>query len=553
MKRESDSLMIGKRHPYLGQYQVAVDAQGIVQGLDIAMWGDGGAFYDCSFIVSNCIQLRTDNAYMIDNFRSQIDVCRTNTAPNTAMRAFGDIQATVIVESAIDDAAVVTGVPPEELRRRNMYVRGDVTPYGQALSYCYMPQVWEYLLQVSDYAQKRADADAFNAANRWRKRGVYAIPVKYGSGYNFLQIEQSAAVVSVYGADGSILIHQGGVEMGQGLTTKVAQVAAYVLNIPIDLIQVESVRTSVIPNPSSTGASTGTTYNAEAVKRVVQKLRRRLTEFGYSLRDENGDEWCRANGVDFWNYPTGWNTEVTTPVDPTPKLIWQNLALLAYQERVDLVASFTAPIAGGETPVPSMEYKPMDLQPHIPGIELADVPVVGGAVDSFVGYTYSAACSVVEVDILTGEVQVISSDLVYDTGWSLNPAIDVGQVEGAFVQGVGYLLSEWLVFEGEGEQRGRLNSTNTWTYKPPAVTSIPLSMNVHLFPRDSTDVPEDPNDLLSSKEVGEPPLVLASSVFFAVKDAVRASRRERGLDVLFALDAPATVQEVRRACAVTDV
>lgn len=199
-----------------------------------------------------------------------------------------------------------------------------------------------------------------------------------------------------------------------------------------------------------------------------------------------------------------------------------------------------------------MTFKPLDEQPAIPGVAIASDPPQGGAVDSFTGFTYSAACSVVEIDVLTGEVKLLSSDLVYDMGWSLNPAIDVGQVEGAFVQGVGYVLTEQLVYEPDGTQRGRLNTLNTWRYKPPATVTIPLELNTYLFPRDlAADVPENPDELFSSKEVGEPPLVLASTVFFAVKYAVRASRVERGLDGLFRMDAPATVQEVRHACAVT--
>jgi xanthine dehydrogenase/oxidase len=197
-----------------------------------------------------------------------------------------------------------------------------------------------------------------------------------------------------------------------------------------------------------------------------------------------------------------------------------------------------------------MTFKTPAEQPQIPGIEPASTQIAG-AVDSFSGFTYSAACSVVEVDILTGETKILSSDIVYDMGWSLNPAIDVGQVEGAFVQGIGYLLTEKLVFEEDGPEKGRLNTVNTWRYKPPAVSTIPLEMNVYLFPRDKADVPENPDGIFSSKEVGEPPLVLATTVFFAVKAAIRDSRLERSLSGFFRFDAPATVQEVRRACEVS--
>jgi xanthine dehydrogenase/oxidase len=556
LTREQDTAMIGKRHAYFGQYQIAIDRgevnskdKGILRGLNNKMWGDGGAFYDCSFIVSNCIQARADNAYRIDNFETQIDVCRTNTAPSTAFRAFGDIQGKLMLENAVDDAAFSIGMLPEDVREKNLYERGDVTPFGQALSYCYIRQVWSYLKDKCQYEAKRREVDDFNANNRWRKRGLAMMPVKYGSGYNLVMLEQAAAVVSVFQGDGSIVIHQGGVEMGQGLLTQVRQIAAYVLNVPMDIIQVEAPKTLVTPNPSSTGASTGTAYNGEAVKRTCQELSSRLTAFAYEMLKENGNDWCAAQGIDFWNHgQAGWNTAVT--INGQTRLIWQFLVALAYQYRVSLVATFTAPIRGGETPVPVLTYKPHDQQPVLPGYT-SDPNANGGAFDSFVGFTYSAACSVVEVDILTGEVKVLSSDLVYDMGWSLNPAIDVGQVEGAFVQGIGYVLSEKLEFEPDGAEAGRLNTLNTWRYKPPAITSIPLELNVYLFPRNLAGVPESPTDgIFSSKEVGEPPLVLATSVFLAVKAAIRASRLERKLDGLFRFDAPATVQEVRRACEV---
>ncbi|NRR32070.1 molybdopterin-dependent oxidoreductase [Oxalobacteraceae bacterium] len=559
MPRDQDTSMIGKRHACYGQYQIALDRgegrpqdKGIMRGFQTKMWADGGAFYDCSYIVSNCIQLRADNAYRVANFENQIDVCRTNTAPSTAFRAFGDVQAKNILENAVDDAAFALGMSAEDVREKNLYERGDVTPFGQALSYCYIRQVWDFLKDKCKYEEKKAAVDDFNSKNKWRKRGLAMVPVKYGSGYNWQQLEQAAAIVVVNQADGTLIIHQGGVEMGQGLATQVLQVAAYVMNIPMDLIHVEGPRTSITPNPTSSGASTGTPYNCEVVKQTCQDLRGRLLEFGYQMRNEQGDAWCTGMGIDFWNFPDGWATSVT--INKRVSLIWQNLIQLAYAKRVNLIASFTARIKGGGVPIPAMTFKPQDLQPNPPGIPRDTTAVLGGGVDSFVGFTYSAACAVSEVDVLTGEVKIISADIVYDIGWSLNPAIDVGQVEGAFVQGIGYLLTEKLVFEPEGADQGRLNTTNTWRYKVPAASTIPLEMNVHLFPRNLPSVqgiPDDPHDIFSSKEVGEPPLVLANSVFFAVKAAVRASRLERGLDGLFRMDAPATVQEVRRACEVS--
>ncbi|PHN03658.1 molybdopterin cofactor-binding domain-containing protein [Flavilitoribacter nigricans] len=561
MKREQDTAMIGKRHAYYGQYQIAIDDgfsqkddRGLIRGINMKFWGDGGAFYDCSFIVSNCIQLRTDNAYNIRNFESQLDVCRTNTAPNTAMRAFGDIQGKLILENAIDDAAFSINMEPYQVRLKNMYRQGDVTPFGQALSYCYMRDVWEYTLEKSDYDNKVKAVKEFNDNNRWRKRGVYMVPVKYGSGYNLVMIEQAAAMVSIYSGDGSIVINQGGVDMGQGVITQIEQVASYILNVPMELIQVLSARTSVIPNPTSTGGSTGTAYNGEAVRQVCEVMRQRLLNFGYDLLKEHGDQWCRDQGVDFWNHQQeGWAASVKKKGADHENLIWQNLVALAFQYRVELVATFNAKIPGGTTPVPVMTFKSPDEQPEVPGIPLSNPPAISGEVDSFYGFTFSAACAMVEVDILTGETKILSADLVYDMGWSLNPALDIGQVEGAFMQGVGYIMTEKLVLEPEGEEQGRLNTLNTWRYKPPAITTIPLELNTYLYPRDrSSEIPENPNGLISSKEIGEPPLVLATSVFFAIKDAIRSSRVERKKSGLFRFDAPATVQEVRRALEVED-
>ncbi|GAC1045483.1 molybdopterin cofactor-binding domain-containing protein [Rhizobium sp. No.120] len=560
MPRDEDTAMIGKRHALYGVGEILVndgsasrEDKGVIKGMQLAIWADGGAYYDCSFVVTNCIQTRIDNAYMIDNFLSQIDVCRTNTSPNTAMRAFGDVQATNILENVIDDAATALGMRAEDLREKNFYQRGDVTPYGQTLTACYMIEVWRYLKNKANFDDQLTKVQTFNAQNKWRKRGISLIPVKYGSGYNFEQLKQSSAIVVVNQADGSIVVHQGGVDMGQGLLTQVRQVAAYVLNIPQTMVHVESPQTDTTPNTSSSGASTGTPYSAEAVKRTCEQLRQQLHEFGYQLLKDNGNDWCKTNGIDFWNYGVdGWNTQVTTAQGV--KLIWQNLVSLAYVNRLPLTATFNANIEHGEFDMPVLRFKQPDEQHDIPGITRAHVSTVTDVQNQFVGFTYSAACSVVEVDILTGETTILRSDLVYDVGWSLNPALDVGQVEGAFVQGIGFLLTENLVTQTSDigpNEKGHLNTTNTWRYKIPAHVTIPIEFNVSLFPRNDpsvVNIPPDDQGVFSAKEVGEPPLVLANSVFFAIKDAIRASRVERGHSALFNLRAPATVQEVRNAC-----
>lgn len=556
LSREQDTAMIGKRHGYKGQCTIALDQgdictedRGRIRGQSLHFWGDGGAFYDCSFIVSNCLITRADNAYSVPNYRAEIDVCRTNTAPSTAMRSFGDIQSKLIVEAAIDDAAFALGMRGEEVREKSLYTRGEVTPFGQALPECYIREVWHWLKDKCDLNAKIAEVEAFNAQNRWHKRGVAMLPVKYGSGYNLPLLEQATATVSVYQADGTVVIHQSGVEMGQGLLTVARQVAALVLNVPMDMVRVENANTAVTPNPTSSGGSTGTSYNAEVVKQLCQQMRTRIISFVEALRLEHGDKWCTDNTVDYWNHPEGWNAMVKN-AQGKDVLIWTQIVAQAYQARVNLTASFNALIQGGTTEMPNVTYKPSGEQPKIPGYTSVDGQP--GSFTQFCGWTYSAACSVVEVDVLTGETKVISSDIAYDMGMSLNPAIDVGQVEGAFVQGIGYVLTERLAFQPNGPDAGRLNSVNTWRYKIPAVTTIPLEMNTHLFPRSAVPFPLDPmSGVLSSKEVGEPPLVLATSVFLALRNAVRESRIERGLDPYFTLDVPATVDAVSAALGVS--
>jgi len=554
LPRDADTAMIGKRHGYFGQVQLAVDGSGTLHGFDVKMWGDGGAYYDCSYIVSNCIQTRADNAYYVPNFQTQIDVCRTSTAPSTAMRAFGDLQGMNIVENAIEDAAVSLKMRPDLLREKNFYQRDQETPFGQRLTGCYIRQVWDYLKQQCDFDSKLADVEAFNAANKWRKRGVSIIPVKYGSGYNWLQLEQSQAVVVINPGDGTVTVHQAGVDIGQGLATQVLQVAARALTIPLDMIRVDQPQTNVIPSPTSTGASTGTPYSCEAVNQVCLSVRKRLLTWVDKQRTAGGrgDNWCKEQGIDYWNADKigrDWNLGTEVTINGVPASRWAYIAKAASADRQSMLAELNVQVKGGDKDMNRITYKPESENQEIPGIAVKSGAITGD-VQQFTGFTYSAACSVAEVDILTGETKIISADIMYDIGKSMNPAIDIGQVEGAFIQGVGVLTSETLPFQDTGE----LNAVNTWRYKIPAHVSIPLELNTYLFPRSEGKLPGGAKNadtgIYSAKEVGEPPLVLANSVFFAIKAAIRASREERGLTPLFRLNAPATPQEVSRACEV---
>src|ERR1041384_1636328 len=539
VRRENDSAMIGHRHPLYSKYAVAIadssdpDQHGRIMGMHTDFIADGGSTYDCSFVVMDCIQLRSDSAYMVKNYGSSGEVAQTNKASNGAMRSMGLVQGLLAQEDAIECAAHRIGMLPEDVRGKNLYQQGQLTPYGEVVDYCYLDRVWDRIAKLSDFDRRRKAVEKFNQENRWRKRGISMIPVKYGSGYNATFLEQAGALVEVYDQDGSVLLRHGGVEMGQGLLTKVAQISARELNLPLTFIETTALDTQVVPNPISTGASTGTAFNGAAVQEACRVIRKRLEDYCLDLLHQNGPDWCKQQGINFWDYTEGWRTTVT--INKKPSVIWVNIVKLANNDRVDLSAQVRFVQQGGEAIDSGLIFK----------------PGISEVVNHFVGFTFSAACTEVEIDVLTGETTVLRADLCYDMGKSLNPAIDIGQVEGAYVQGLGYVLTEDVVFQPDGPNIGALNADNTWRYKIPATTTIPLEFNVDLFPkRDAPLVPENPFELLSSKEVGEPPLVLAVTAYFALKHAVLAARQDRGHAEWFFLEAPATVQRVREACLV---
>lgn len=527
VKREVDTAMFGHRHPGHADFSVAIGDgsdnaanKGKLMGLRNAFLLNGGWTYDCSFIVSDCLQLRVDSAYFIPNYYTSADVCDTNTTSNTAFRTMGLIQGVIMQEEAIEAAAHAVGMLPEDVRAKNLYQKGQPTPFGQVPPDCYIERVFTTTRRKYDFDQRLAAVRDFNARNKFRKRGLSLIPVKYGSGFNLPMLEQAGAQVEVFDTDGSVLVRTGGIEMGQGLNTKIAQVAAYYLGIPVSLIRVAELDTSVVPHPTSTGASTGSSFNAEAVRAACEELQTRLKDY------------CRIKGLPF----PGGEQRRWDPKDPTGQNAnWKSAVYNAHNDRINLSSQTRVAIDGGEV---------------VDGVGLYFHPATKGPETNynFTGYTYSAAIAEVEVDVLTGETTVLRADIVYDMGRSQNPAVDVGQVEGAFVQGIGYVMYEERVYQPAGTPLppGMLNSTNTWNYKPPAVTSIPLAMNVDLFPCQDNDA--DP--LLSSKEVGEPPMTLAATVFFAIKHAVLAARKDQGDAEWFPLECPATVQRVAEACRV---
>jgi xanthine dehydrogenase/oxidase len=511
LDRNTDMTMMGGRHPYQGQYWVSYDPDGTIQKWKFEFYSNGGNTYDVTFPVSDYAVLSSDGSYMVDTFGVYATCCRTNRLTNTAMRSFGAIQCSLIVEDAVEQVAHALNVLPEQVRWQNFYADSDQnatqsTPYGQQLKYAIGRAVWKKLYASCDFDARHQAVLQFNQQNRWRKRGISMIPIKYGVSYTFLTGNQGGALLTVCESDGTVVVATGGVEMGQGLETKLVQIAAEILGIDMSLIQPVATATEVVPNASSTGASTGADLNGGAVKLAAQDLRTRL------------EQWCAANEQ---NYPKikNWQTEWST--------LWPTIVAYAYVDRQDLSAQalYASPDLSEVGPTPSSNTTP------------------------FYYYTWSAACSEVEIDVLTGELTILRSDILFDAGMSLNPLLDAGQIWGGFVQGIGNVTTEELYYADDGQPI----STGTWNYKPPCSKTIPVELNVALLdyerPDPVTDLPLDPYGIQSSKTTGESPLVLATSVFFAIKHAVHAAREDAGVQGWFELPSPATVEQIELACA----
>ncbi|XP_078674888.1 xanthine dehydrogenase/oxidase-like [Branchiostoma floridae x Branchiostoma belcheri] len=476
LDRDEDMMMIGKRHPFLSRYKVGFMNDGRVVALDISLYSNAGNSQDVSIGVMRRALLHSDGGYTIPNVRAVGYVCKTNTVSNTSFRAFGGPQALFMVESWISDVAIKCGISQFKVRELNMNREGDLTHYNMKLERCQMERCWQECVKKSDFHTRHRQVNRFNGKNRWKKRGLAAVPIKYGIGFG-LHLDQAGALVHVY-TDGSVLLTHGGTEMGQGLHTKMVQVASRVLRIPTSKIHITEMSTNTVPNASATAASVSSDINGMAIKLACETILQRLEPY---MGKGSWEDWVRA----------------------------------AYFDRVGLSAT-------GFYRTPGLDY---DMQKN------------EGRPFNYL--CYGAAVSEVEIDCLTGDHTVLRTDIVMDVGDSLNPAIDIGQIEGAFVQGYGLFTMEEQVYSPDGV----LYSRGPGMYKIPGFADIPVQLNVSLL----RGAPND-KAIFSSKAVGEPPLLLASSVFFAIKDAVSSARADAGLKGTFRLDSPATAERIRMAC-----
>ena len=497
LSRSDDMVQTGKRHDFFNTYHIGFDDSGLIKGADLMVAGRCGYSPDLSDAIVDRAMFHACNAYYLDQARVVGHRCKTHTVSNTAFRGFGGPQGMMIIEQAMDDIARHLGKDPLDIRKLNLFGPGrDVSHYGQTIEQQVLPELIAQLERSSAYRQRRQEIIALNARNPVLKRGLALTPVQFGISFTAKHLNQAGALVHIY-TDGSIQVNHGGTEMGQGLYIKVAQVVATAFQVDVARVKVSATRTDKVPNTSPTAASSGSDLNGMAALDACEKILGGLTAFASS----------------HWNVPEEHVRFHANQVHIGDHcLSWEDFIQTAYMHRISLSSS-------GFYATPKIHYD------HD-----------AGQGRPFLYYTNSAACSEVVVDTLTGEYRVLRTDILHDAGRSLNPAIDMGQIEGGFIQGMGWLTTEELVYSAEG----RLLTTGPATYKIPAVSDCPPDLRVALM----KDSPNHEATVFHSKAVGEPPFMLGISVWSALRDAVSSLSDYRFNPPL---DTPATPERVLNA------
>ena len=499
LPRVEDMLMTGKRHPFYIEYDVGFDNAGRLHGITLELAGNCGYSPDLSASIVDRAMFHADNAYYLGDATINGHRCKTHTASNTAYRGFGGPQGMVAIEEVMDRIARHLGLDPLAVRKANYYGKTErnVTHYHQTVEHNLLEEITAQLEASSDYPRRREAIRAFNAENPVLKKGLALTPVKFGISFTASFLNQAGALIHIY-TDGSIHLNHGGTEMGQGLNVKVAQVVAEVFQVDIARIQITATNTDKVPNTSPTAASSGADLNGKAAQNAALILKQRLVEFAarhYRVSEED---------VEFRNGHVRVRDQLLT---------FQSLVQQAWMGQVSLSST-------GYYKTPKIHY---------------DRSLARGR--PFYYFAYGAACCEVLIDTLTGEYKLLRTDILHDVGASLNPAIDLGQVEGGFLQGVGWLTCEELVWSDQG----KLLTSGPASYKIPAVADMPRDLRVQLV--ENRKNPED--TVFHSKAVGEPPFMLGIAAWCAIKDAVASLADYR---VQPKIDAPATPERVLWGC-----
>jgi xanthine dehydrogenase large subunit len=504
VNRDDDMMITGKRHDFRIDYEVGYDDEGRILGADITLLSRCGYSTDYSGPVNDRACLHIDNCYFIPNLKLISHRCKTNTQSATAFRGFGGPQGMFGIETIIEQIANDIGKDPLDVRMLNIYqdpaVSGNpatmVTQYGQTIADWVGDKVITQVATEAKYRERRNSVNAFNKVNKRRKRGLALVPLKFGISFTATMLNQGGALLNIY-MDGSVSVNHGGTEMGQGLNTKMAQVCADGLGIDLSYVRVTGTDTQKVPNASATSASSGADINGAAIMNATAQMRARLAPVAANMLG------CKDTEVNFANsmaHGGGKSVE------------WTAVAKQAWLDRVGLsVAGFYM--------TPEIKYDFLTLTGH-----------------AFYYYCYGASVSEVEIDTRTGEYWVKAVDIVHDAGKSINPAIDKGQIEGGYVQGMGWLTMEECIWD----KKGKFLTHGPSTYKIPVAGDIPEHFNVTLF--DGSNLKPTP---FNSKAVGEPPLMLALSTFFALRDAVSASADHQ---TVVHMSAPATPEKILMSC-----
>ncbi|OZY83759.1 xanthine dehydrogenase molybdopterin binding subunit [Cellvibrio mixtus] len=493
MPRRDDMVQTGKRHDFLNRWRVGFDDEGKLLGVDMLLAGKCGFSADLSEGIVDRAMFHADNAYFLNNARILGVRCKTHTVSNTAFRGFGGPKGMMAIETIVEDIARYLGKDPLDIRKANLYQPGaDETPYGQKIEQHVLPALIERLEQSSNYRARRAAITAFNKTHRTLKKGLALTPVKFGISFTAKHLNQAGALLQIY-TDGSLLINHGGTEMGQGLYTKIQQIVASAFGVSVQRVMVSSTRTDKVPNTSPTAASSGTDLNGMAAKDACDKIKADLIAFA----------------VEHFKLDAAQISFVQDQVVLGEQAMsFAEFIKLAYLNRVALSAT-------GHYRTPKIYYDRAKAKGQ-----------------PFLYFSNGAAVAEVTLDCLTGEYKVEQIDVLHDVGKSLNPAIDIGQIEGGFIQGMGWLTTEELLWD----QQGRLISNSPANYKIPTAFDVPEKFTVELF-----DEPNLENTIHLSKAVGEPPLMLAICVWSALRDACSSTT-----DYQFSprLDTPATPERI---------
>ena len=497
LTRDVDMLMTGKRHDTYARYKVGYDDEGRILAIDVDLGLKAGNVLDLSAAVLTRALCHIDNAYYLPNVHVRGYCCKTHTVSNTAFRGFGGPQGMIAIEAIVAHVADELGLSIDDVRAVNYYADGrDLTPYGQKVEGNNMPRVLDELVEGAKFAERKAEIARFNDKSPVIKRGIALLPVKFGISFNLVSLNQAGALVNVY-TDGSVSLNHGGTEMGQGLYLKVAQVVAESFQVDIENIRISSTRTDKVPNTSATAASSGSDLNGMAALAACETIKGRMAEVMANEFGGDPAEVAFVHGqVKLGNHA----------------MSFKDLAQKCWAERVSLSST-------GFYKTPELSFDQASCKGN-----------------PFYYFTYGACIAEAAIDTLTGESRILRADILQDVGSSLNPAIDIGQIEGGFVQGLGWLTMEELWWDGEGQLRTHAPST----YKIPTSRDVP-DLHIRLL----SNAPNQRPTIFRSKAIGEPPFMLAIACWHALREAVKAARK--GKDGPTLLEAPATIENVLKA------